>query len=124
MRDGRGPRVASAHSVAPVDADEPVAGFYMTKLSKGAAFSAVRIWHGFSIDPATGEEVQERSSFWQCEINGQRVPLERAWPSCAREPIDAAEYERILARNLTLDEASAFYDVRQPIDIGTAPPPF
>ena len=124
MSDRRGPRIASAHSVAPVDPDLPVTGCYRMKLRRDAPSSAVRIWLGASIDPATGEEVQERSHCWQCAVNGQRVPLEQAWPSCAKDPIDRNEYDRILARNLTLDEGSPFYDPRVPIDIGTAPPPF
>jgi hypothetical protein len=117
-------RAASAHSMAPIDPDWPTPGCYRTRLAKGAPDSAVRIWLGPSIDPATGEEVQERSFHWQCSVNGQRVPLDTVWPGCAREPITADEYRRLLERNLTLDEESPFYNPRRPVDLASAPPPF
>lgn len=106
------------------DPDIPAPGFYRVRLRLGAPDSAIRIWLGPSIDPATGEESQERGWFWQCTINGQRVPLERCWPGCAREPISEAEHDRICARNRTMDEESPFFDPARPIDLGRAPPPF
>src|SRR5438128_624272 len=51
------------------DPDIPTTGCYEVTLRKGAPTSAVRIWLGPSIDPATGEEGQERGWFWQCELN-------------------------------------------------------
>jgi hypothetical protein len=119
----RGPR-AAAYAGPAFDADVPSAGFYRTRLSKGAPDSAVRIWLGHGLDPDTGEEMTERPMHWQASINGQRVPLERVWPGCGRSPISEAEHDRIVARNATLDEESPFYDARVPVDIGSAPPPF
>lgn len=121
MRNGPRP---VGHVGPLIDPNEPVAGFYRTRQAKGAADSAVKIWRGHSIDPATGEEMTERSMHWQAAIDGQRVPLDRVWPGCARDPISEAEHNRLVERNATLDEDSPFYDVRRPVDLATAPPPF
>jgi hypothetical protein len=118
LGDAAGPRGPS------YDPEIPTPGCYRVKLRRDAPDSAVRIWLGPSIDPATGQEVQERSWFWQCEVNGQRVPLEQCWPGCARQPISREEHDRIVARNRTMDPSSPFYDPRKPIDLGRAPPPF
>lgn len=107
-----------------LDPEIPETGCYRIRLRKGAPDSAIRIWLGPSIDPASGEEMSERGFNWQCELNGQRVPLWDYWPGCARERISREEYDRISARNATLDEESPFYDPLRPIDLGRAPPPF
>lgn len=117
-------RAASAHNIESVDPEIPTPGCYRIRLRKGAPDSAIRIWLGPSIDPATGEEVQERGFRWQCTLNGIRVPFEDHWPGCARDRISRQEHDEIVERNKTLDETSPFYDPRQPIDIGCAPPPF
>lgn len=117
-------RLASAHSAPVVDPELPSAGCYRVRLAKGAPDSAIRIWLGHSIDPATGEEMTERSFFWQCTVNGVRQPIENYWPGCAREPISREEHDRLVERNATLDEDSPFYDARRPVDLSSAPPPF
>lgn len=106
------------------DSETPTTGCYRVTLRRGAPASAVRIWLGHSIDPATGEEMTERSFFWQCELNGQRVPLEQCWPGCAREPISRAEHDTLVERNRTMDEDSPFYNPRRPVDLRSAPAPF
>jgi hypothetical protein len=106
------------------DPDVPTAGFYRIVQRRGAPSSAVRIWLGPPIDPDTGEEMSERGYRWQAAVNGVRVPLEQVWPGCAREPITAAEHDRIVQRNLTMDEDSPFYDARKSVDLSQAPPPF
>lgn len=106
------------------DPDIPAPGFYRVRLRRGAPDSAVRIWLGPSIDPATGQESQERGWFWQCTLNGQRVPLVHCWPGCAREPISQEQHDNIVSRNATMDEDSPFYDPTRPIDLGRVPPPF
>lgn len=114
-RPSRGP----AH-----DTEVPTPGCYKVVLRRGAPASAVRIWLGHGVDPATGEEMRERPFHWQCELNGQRVPLEDCWPGCARSPIDREEYDRLVARNATMDDESPFFDPRRPIDRMSAAPPF
>jgi hypothetical protein len=121
MRTGERSR---GHAGPVHDPDVPTPGCYEIRLRKDAPTSAVRIWFGPSTDPATGEEMLERSSFWQCTLNGQPVPLEQCWPGCARQPISREEHDRIVLRNDTLDPSSPFYNPRRPIDLGTAPPPF
>lgn len=106
------------------DTDAPVAGFYRIRQRRGAPPSAIRIWRGPSIDPATGAEVEERGHCWQCSLNGTRVPLEHHWPGCARDPIDQAEHDRIVAASRTMDPDDPFFDVRKPVDRLTAALPF
>jgi hypothetical protein len=67
--------------------------------------------------------MSERPLHWQCTLNGDRVPLDQCWPGCAREPITREEHDRIVERNRTMDETSAFYDPRKRIDLSTAAPP-
>ncbi len=119
----RGPALPP-RNMPTVDADVPIPGCYRIRLRKNGPPVAVRIWLGPSIDPATGEEVQERGFRWQCTVNGDRVPLEHHWPGCAREPIDRAEHDRIVEASRTMDPESAFYDVRKPVDLLRAPAPF
>lgn len=106
------------------DTELPTPGCYRVRIRRGAPDSAVRIWLGHPIDEATGEEVQERGFSWQCALNGQRVPLDRCWPGCAREQISREEHDRLVERNATMDPDSPFYDASKPISIGRAPPPF
>jgi hypothetical protein len=117
---------APAPSRGPAyDAETPVPGCYRIRLRAGGPPVALRIWRGPSIDPATGEEVQERGHHWQCAVNGgERVPVEQYWPGCARDPISQAEHDRLAAAATTMDPDDAFYDPRKPIDRLTAPMPF
>jgi hypothetical protein len=119
----RAPR-APLRNLPSVDPEVPTPGCYRTRLVRGGPFVALRIWLGPSIDPATGEEVTDRGHRWQCTLNGQRVPFWDYWPGCARDPISQAEHDRIVAESATMDEASAFYDPRRPINRLTAPMPF
>lgn len=106
------------------DPDTPVTGCYRIRQVKGGPPVALRIWLGFAIDPATGEEVAERGMRWQCTLNGERVPVEDYWPGCARDPIAPAEHDRIVRESRTMDADSHFYDPRRRIDPLTAPTPF
>lgn len=117
-----GPRAPSRGPM--LDPEIPSVGCYRVSLRRGAPASAVRIWLGYSIDPESGVEMRERPMHWQCELNGQRVPLEQCWPGCAREQISREEHDRIVQRNRTMDADSPFFDARRPIDFGRAPPPF
>lgn len=119
----RGPALP-LRNLPTVDPEIPMPGCYRIKMRKDGPPVALRIWLGPSIDPATGEEVQERGFRWQCTVNGERVPFEDHWPGCARDPISRAEYDRILAESATMDAASPFYDPRRPIDRLTMKLPF
>lgn len=74
------------------NADKPIAGYYKTRLRSGAVPAGIRIWFGPPHDPDTGEEM-DRGHRWQAHANGKYINLERVWPGCAREQINAAEYE-------------------------------
>ena len=115
---------APAHFLPAHDPDVPTPGCYRIRLAKGGPPVALRIWLGPSIDPATGEEVQERGHRWQCTLNGERVPFENYWPGCARDPISQAEHDRIVVESRTMDPDSHFYDPRRRIDPLHAPLPF
>lgn len=105
------------------DSEQPSAGCFRVRLRRGAPDSAVRIWLGYGEGP-DGEEMTERPMFWQCSLNGARVPLERCWPGCARDPISREEHDRIVERNRTMDPDSAFYDPSRRVDLSRAAPPF
>ncbi len=107
------------------DPETPVPGCYRIRLRRGGPPVALRIWLGPSIDPATGEEVQERGFRWQCAINdGARVAVEDHWPGCARDPIDCAEHDRIAEAARTMNPDDPFFDVRKPVDRLNAALPF
>jgi hypothetical protein len=72
--------------------DNPIAGFYSLKLRTGGMRVGVRIWNGPPHDPVTGEEL-DRGWRWQAEINGRPADLERCWPKCGADKIEASEYE-------------------------------
>lgn len=76
--------------------DSLEAGYYRTRLAKGARFVGVRIWYGPPADPETGE-ILDRSWRWQCEVEGEEFPLDRVWPYCSRYPSDEAEYRHLTA---------------------------
>jgi hypothetical protein len=89
----------------------PVPGLYAMRLAKGGLRVAVRIWFGPAI--IDGEE-QDRGHDWRVEIDGYTERLEsdrdsgyrcrvaldihEAWPFCAGNPIDQAEYDFLLRR--------------------------
>lgn len=84
----------------------PIAGYYAMQMVRKGPLVPVRIWFGPAI--IDGEE-QDRSHDWRCEIDGRTdfiegdktldgyscrvaLPIDRAWPFCARRPIGEAEY--------------------------------
>lgn len=107
-----------------LDPDVPETGCYRIRLRRGAPWSAVRIWLGRPVDPATGEEMSERGFRWQATLNGAPADLYDLWPGCARERISCEEHDRIAQQNATMDEDSPFFDPRKPIDLRSAPAPF
>lgn len=107
-----------------LDPEMPEVGCWRIVLRKGAPASGIRIWLGRPRDPETQEEMLERPFSWQAELNGAPVDLWDYWPGCAREPISREEYDRLKARNMTMDEESPFFDPRRPIDLFNAPTPF
>jgi len=87
----------------------PLPGHYAMRLVRDGPRVAVRIWFGAAI--IDGEE-QDRAPGWFVEIDGQtdreecdatgyrcRIPLDvnKAWPWCAREPIDEDTYRYLVA---------------------------
>lgn len=78
--------------------DQPVAGFYLLRLSRNAVRVAVEIEYGPPIDPVTGERL-DRSWRWLCFINGEPYPyFDRVWPACAGNPISESLYRRYCRR--------------------------
>lgn len=88
----------AAQAFDGLDVTTPAAGFFKIKLSRETVLRAVRIWHGPPADPVTGE-LLDRSWRWQAELDdGALVDFDRAWPACAKDPIDEAEWKRCKAR--------------------------
>ena len=56
------------------DADEPVAGFYTTRLAKDGPPVALHFWQGPPLDPDTGEPL-DRAPVWHCLMNGEPVEI-------------------------------------------------
>lgn len=87
--------------------DEPIAGYYMTRLTKGATYVPVRIYFGC---PVIDHEEQDRSPRWCVIVNGETDRLETGegyscrvaldvysvWPHCGRFPIPEAEYNYMI----------------------------
>ena len=71
--------------------DQPVAGYYRTRLVRGGPWCAVRIWYGPTHDPETSEPL-DRSAHWQATVNGIEQDAYEIWPWCCDKPIDEAEF--------------------------------
>jgi len=109
-----------------VSPDMPVAGFYKTRLVRGGPWCPVRIWHGPSFDPATGEWCA-RSHAWRACLNGEQVDIWRVWPGCSGRPIGEAEYRylRAVGAHATAHEPD-MPEARpwMPVDLGAMRPLF
>jgi hypothetical protein len=114
-----------AKSGPAFDPDEPVRGYFKTRLVKGGPPVALLIWFGQPLDPETGE-LMDRAPRWFARINGtaEVVEASRFWPDCARDPISFAEYRHICERSATLDPSDPYFDPRKPVDRSLTPPPF
>ena len=114
--------------------DEPVAGFYATRLVKGGIEVPVMIWHG---RPVIDGETQDRAPRWCISIDGRpdrfdkdqqcRVPLDAYdyWPF--RRRIDAREYAFLRRRAAWAKQHAPEHPAAkpyQPIDLGALPPRF
>jgi len=107
------------------DVTTPTAGFYKMRMVRGGAPAGVRIFYGPPIDPLTGEEM-DRSLRWQAEVNGIIDELERVWPGCMREPIDAAEYRFMCDASAHARDTDARNPMGQPrkrVEWDSATPP-
>ena len=105
--------------------EQPVAGCYRIRLRKGGPFAALRIWLGPTLDPETGEEMENRGYRWQARLNGSElVPIGDHWPGCARDPISEGEHDRLCQLSRTMDPDHPFFDPKKPINRLKSPMPF
>lgn len=90
---------AEGASFEGANPDLPEAGFYVMPFKSGGALCAVRIWHGYPLDPITGEEL-DRSPGWHFDLNGeyQLASIERVWPKCADKKVTKHKYDTVLRR--------------------------
>ncbi len=72
--------------------------FYRMRLVKDGPAVGVRIWHGGSLDPITGEEL-ERPHFWRCAVNGMQVPINEIIPWWG----DAGSHDHVPGEPITAD---------------------
>lgn len=110
--------------------------FYRVRLTKGSAYSALKIWRGFPTDPDTGEVLVERPLIWRAFLNGEHVAIEDVMieidgltglPAIKGEPCDEVEYLHCLKTYLwAKDHAPAAPEAnpRKAIDPLTAPLPW
>lgn len=120
------PREWTAPEGYGVRVDQPVAGFYRTRLRSGAHPVGIRIWFGPPHDPDTGEEM-DRSHRWQAHANGHYIEFDRVWPGCAGDPIDQAEYDYLSSLQAWGEQhapSGPQANPHKPIDLLTAPLPF
>jgi hypothetical protein len=88
----------------PIRIDQPIAGYYAMSLVRGGPLVPVKIWFGRPV--LDGDEL-DRSPRWCCEIDRKTdrevdgirelLDFDRAWPWCARKPIDEATYRYMVA---------------------------
>lgn len=96
--------------------DEPIPGYYMTRLVRGGPFVPVRIHFGA---PILDNEEQDRAPIWVVTVDGKtdreetgpegykcRVALDvyQYWPFCGRFRITQGEYEYMLAKSRWVKE--------------------
>ena len=76
----------------------PIAGYYKLRLGKRSVWSAVHIWLGQGPNVGDPDDTEPRGPYiWRAAINGKETDIHRAWPYCAGQRIDKAEYNYILA---------------------------
>jgi hypothetical protein len=119
-------------TLSMIRADQPVAGFYRTRLVKRGPWVPVLIWYG---QPIVDGETLDRSWRWCVCLNdetcqdddGTRVPIDvfRVWPECSGQPIAQAEYEFMVKRVRWAREhapQSPYANPYEPIELGALPP--
>lgn len=90
--------------------DDPVPGYYMTRLTKGGPHVPLRIHFG---PPVIDGEEQDRAPIWVVTVDGATDFVEtgddgyrcrvahdvyRYWPHCGRFPISEGDYRFMMAR--------------------------
>lgn len=134
---GNPARSHPAAHVAPLVDGEVRPGLYRVRLVRGAAWSAVRIYHGRPLaDPAhlgRGFDREPRAVRaagpwgYYALCNGQPIRLDEVWPRCVPHPIDGPTYGHLRKLNrwaARYDPTSPEGAVRSPVDWLRAPPPF
>jgi hypothetical protein len=118
----------------------PTPGFYAMSLTRGGPRVAVRIWFGHAV--IDGDE-QDRGDDWRCEIDGRcdfierdrdtgykcrvALPVDRAWPLCAKQPIEESEYRYLVAHARWAKQHQPYHPKSSPqqaVDFNTMPTPF
>lgn len=85
--------------------DLPVPGLYRMRAERKGRWLAVEIRDVTWRDEDTGELMEDQR--WEATRDGEAVAVERVWPWAARHPIDAAEYQRLLANAFVNPDASS-----------------
>lgn len=76
--------------------DEPQCGWYRRRLVPKGPFVPARVWvEPGQTDPETDELISPE--VMRCEVDGARVPVDRAWTWIARYPISEDQYMAMLA---------------------------
>lgn len=114
-------------------ADPLIEGYYLVSLHMARRVSIpVRVWFGPPRDPDDIETELDRSPRWQVQIGFRLLEdepiniggirfndLTDVWPACARNPIDAVDWEYRLKRAewaVDNDQADAFAQLGGRID--------
>jgi len=99
-------------------AEDPIPGFYKTKLNGKGAEVPARIY----IVPGDRDEFGELESddIWHCEIDGEPSDPWEQWSYLMGAPISEAEFDYMTARNKwdrENDPDSPFANPKKPMDI-------
>jgi hypothetical protein len=108
--------------------------FYRLRLVRGAAYSAVKVWYGYPIDPDTDETLTERPAMWRCEINGLPDSIDAVMvemdgdtgrPVIKGDLVSEIDYRLVMERvQWATTHAPNHPDasVRKPLDMNLLPP--
>jgi hypothetical protein len=81
----------------PVRLDQPVAGYYKTRLCRGGPWVPVVIRYEVTPDPYFPENIMDRGAVWSAEVAGEPVDVFDAWPLRCDEPIAESEFNYLMA---------------------------
>ena len=101
--------------------EEPTAGFYRMRFTRGGPLVGIKIWNGPPLDPTIYDpsdpathEPMDRVERWQALANGELVDLERVWPQCVGDPITESEYRFLCERTAWAKRNDGFDPMAQP----------
>lgn len=108
--------------------DQPVPGFYQTRLVRKGVWVPVRIWFDYPPDPDNPGQLLDRSPRWQALLCGSPVDdILDLWTHCCGQPIEESEYRYLMDRGKWTTRYVPGHPAanpERPIDLNAIPPLF